>query len=343
MKQCAGTARCSISITGGGPIQTTIRQSQNTTNEFHNYVAFIRQQATTAVVESNVVCKEAARFRMFMKTKQFLVLICLQTAILFALPAAVKAQFLFTTNNGTITIAGYTGSGGTAAIPDTINGLPVKSIGPKAFFNCCTLERVTIPDGITTIGSHAFTLCSGLTGVTIPNSVTNIEGHAFSGCASLTKIVIPKGVTGIGDYAFAECYDLTNITIPSSVTRIGSHAFPLCCGLTSMTIPGNVTSIGDGAFYYCQNLANVFIPDSITTINHDAFCDCTGLTGLYFQGNAPMADSTVFAGDTKAIVYYQPGTSGWGATFDGLRTARQNASPAVSSTTHGTIGSLTMN
>ena len=53
--------------------------------------------------------------------------------LLLTLPAVVQAQFNYTTNNGTITITGYTGPGGAVAIPDTINGLPVTSIGDYAF------------------------------------------------------------------------------------------------------------------------------------------------------------------------------------------------------------------
>ena len=37
--------------------------------------------------------------------------------------------YTYTTNNGTITITGYTGPGGAVTIPGTINGLPVTSIG----------------------------------------------------------------------------------------------------------------------------------------------------------------------------------------------------------------------
>ena len=58
---------------------------------------------------------------------------CLWLLVL-ALPVAVEAQFAYTTNNGTITITGYSGAGGSVTIPDTINGLPVTSIGDSAFY-----------------------------------------------------------------------------------------------------------------------------------------------------------------------------------------------------------------
>jgi len=41
----------------------------------------------------------------------------------------VQAQFDYTTNNGAITITGYTGPGGAVVIPGTINGLSVTRIG----------------------------------------------------------------------------------------------------------------------------------------------------------------------------------------------------------------------
>jgi hypothetical protein len=61
--------------------------------------------------------------------------------LLLTLPAAVQAQFNFTTNNGTITITGYTGPGGAVTIPSAINVLPVTSIGDDAFEQC-TSQRV---------------------------------------------------------------------------------------------------------------------------------------------------------------------------------------------------------
>ena len=74
----------------------------------------------------------------------------------------VQAQFNYTNNgDGTVTITGYTGPVTAVTIPNTINGLPVTSIGYDAFYNGATpgpgiLTSVTIPDSVTSIGDFAF-------------------------------------------------------------------------------------------------------------------------------------------------------------------------------------------
>ena len=86
-----------------------------------------------------------------MKTKRNRIQIWLLCAAM--LPAAMQAQFTYTTNNdGSLNIAGYTGSGGAVTIPDTINGLPVTSIGDSAFRYCTSLTSVLIPNSVTGIG-----------------------------------------------------------------------------------------------------------------------------------------------------------------------------------------------
>ena len=103
--------------------------------------------------------------------------------LLLTLPAVVQAQYYFTTNNGTITITGYYGSGGAVVIPGTILvggvNLPVTCIGGYAFEYHTNLTNVTIPDTVITIGDAAFEGCTGLTSVTIGSGVTSIGGDAF--------------------------------------------------------------------------------------------------------------------------------------------------------------------
>ena len=145
--------------------------------------------------------------------------------LFLALPAAVHAQFDFTTNNGTLTVKKYTGTGGAVTIPDTTNGLLVTSIAEMAFVQNPLL-----------------------TGVTVPNSVTNIGDNAFYNCTSLAKVALGSGVNNIGWGAFAFCTHLTNLTVPSSVTKIGNEAFYNCYDLDTLYFWGNAPKFGAEVF-----------------------------------------------------------------------------------------------
>ena len=73
--------------------------------------------------------------------------------LLLTLPATVQAQFIFTTNNGAITITGYTGAGGAVTIPDMTNGYPVTSIGNQAFALCLNLTSAPSPAALPAWGT----------------------------------------------------------------------------------------------------------------------------------------------------------------------------------------------
>ena len=131
--------------------------------------------------------------------------------LLLAAPAAVQAQFTWVTNAGnSVTITGYTGSGGAVAIPPTITGLPVTSIAYPAFVFCGRLTSVTIPNNVTSIGDYAFENCWNLTNLTLGANVSSIGEEAFYGTA-LTSLMFPTSITSLGDYAFAYCPHLTEV------------------------------------------------------------------------------------------------------------------------------------
>jgi hypothetical protein len=192
----------------------------------------------------------------------------LRLVLLFVLPGAAQAQFTYTTNNGTITITGYTGPAGALTIPSTLDGLPV-----------------------TVIGAYAFSQNTSLTAITIPGTVTYIDTYAFQSCRSLRRVIIDDGLQHIGFGAFISCTSLTNVTIPNTVLAIDTYAFYNCASLATLTIPNTVTGIGNGAFSYCTSLVNISIPSSVTSIGIDAFGGCDKLEAIVVDQANPVYSS----------------------------------------------------
>ena len=217
--------------------------------------------------------------------------------------SSTNGQFSYTTNaNNTLTITGYTGSGGTVNIPTNINGLTVTGIG----------------NGKTAVFG------SGLTGVIIPNTVTAIAGGTyegsgyiygapFNGCPSLTNVSI-LGNTTIGAYAFYNCSNLTSVYIAGGA--IGFEAFWLCVGnwgepgqppaptngLSSVTLGNGVTSIGEEAFLSDSFLSNIVIPGSVTNIGVSAFGACSLTNATISYGVTTIGDYA-FAQNLLTSVY----------------------------------------
>ena len=189
---------------------------------------------------------------------------CAGSLLLLLTPLVVaQAQWNCMTNNGTITITGYTGPGGAVTIPDSFNGLPVTAIGDHAFDTRTNLTTVTIGNNVTSIGGWAFESCTRLTGLTFGTSVTNIGASAFILCTALPSVTIGSSVTSIGDSAFDYCYSLTNVTIPNSVISIADYSFYVCTNLAVVYFQGNAPSIGSYVFSGDDNATVYYLPEAM--------------------------------------------------------------------------------
>lgn len=275
-----------------------------------------------------------------------------------AIFTTLRIPYMYTTNNGAITIARYKEAPLEVPIPSEIHGLPVTSIGYRAFYNyyysfpsnliptsvtnidieafrgCEVMTNIDIPSSVLALGDYAFAECVSLRNITLHYGLASIGLGAFFQCTSLMNVPIPDSVTSLGDGAFYWCESLTNLAIPNGVTNpcssvcyscanlvavsvgsgvpsIGDWSFYNCKKLTTVTIPSSVGSIGSSAFNACSSLTRVMVGAGVTNIADWAFAGCTSLTSAYFQGNAPALGNNVFYTDTKAVVYYLPGTSGW--------------------------------
>ena len=145
------------------------------------------------------------------------------------------------------------------------------------------VERVVLPEGMTTIGNYAF----------------SVFHH-------MTEINIPDGITAIGKAAFIWCTVLPALSLPDSVTTIGRMAFAECSGLTEFSLPDGVTTIGDGAFYDCWRLTEFSIPDSVTAIGDFVFTGCGNIRFTVSPDNPHFAvtDGVLFSRDDGRLIRY---------------------------------------
>ena len=230
------------------------------------------------------------------------------------LPAALQAQFSYSTNNGTITINRYTGPDGPVVIPETIDGLLVTSIGDMAFDFYTSLGNVTLPNSITNIGERAFGYCTNLSSINIPNGVLSIGNGALSGDFRLTSMTIPDSVIRFGDGLFEKCSGLTNITIGAGVTNLNSGMFAECTGLLNITVDAHNPSYAsiDGVLFNKSRTTLIqypigrtgyyAIPTGVTNIN-TAFAGCTGLNSVDIpEGVLTIADYAFYGTGLTGVI-----------------------------------------
>lgn len=95
------------------------------------------------------------------------------------------------------------------------------------FYECRSLERISIPSSVTLIGESAFEGCRSLSKVWFHNGLKEISRGAFSSCTNLQSVTIPSTVIGIYDNAFKDCGKIC-VTIENSSKniRISKNAFP---------------------------------------------------------------------------------------------------------------------
>ena len=167
-------------------------------------------------------------------------------------------------------------------------GLDVASVGAMACWGL-PVEKVTIPDSVSSLGVMAFGMCLNLADLAIPSSLISCEGLAFDAAESLTNIIFQDGTTTILNNMFSYCTGLKNINLPSTLTSINTAAFMQCWSLTSVVIPASVSSIEYGAFCGCTSLT------SFTVDKHNS---------IY-----KTIDNSIYTKDETTLVAYPLGLS----------------------------------
>lgn len=213
----------------------------------------------------------------------------------------VKADYVYTIENGQVTIDGYLGKDENLKIPAEIDGYPVVAIASMAFFGAKTLGAVTFPASLKSIGYMA-----------------------FSGNAHLQKLYFERNasIACVND-AFLFCpvkeihiEDLETWSKSGKIPRWGEDvpSFDLFIGnekVENLVIPNGVTEIGAVAFYGCRKLQSVSVADSVTSIGRMAFANCVNVKKIVLGGGVKNIADNAFYGYTPEKVYYEGEAAEW--------------------------------
>ena len=162
------------------------------------------------------------------------------------------------------------------------DGSHMVNVGDHAFSECSSLLSYAY-DGsanfMRSIDDYAFYKCPVLNKVVLPDSVTSVGNSAFRYCEKLKNIQLSKNLNIINEYAFGEC-GFSKIVLPEALASIQAAAFINNSHLTDITIPARLEGIGASAFENNSMLNTVTFNTTIytMTINNDAFKRCPALT-----------------------------------------------------------------
>ena len=173
-------------------------------------------------------------------------------------------------------------------IKKVIVGEGITGVGNYAFWDCCNLESIEIPESVTYIGVFCFLLDTKLYSINVDSN-----NKYYS---SVDGILLNKDKTEIVKYPnkMQSTYD-----IPNTVTDILPYAFRDDTNLQYISLPQNITTVGYGAFMDCPNLVKVTLPTELTTIDSDAF-------GYLFRmgGNIHVNDFKIYGYKNTAAEKY---------------------------------------
>lgn len=256
------------------------------------------------------------------------------------LPAAIQAQFTFTTTNGSLMLTGYSGSDRSVLVPASTNGVTVGLIGSGAFVSNSSIFSISIPASVTNFAAGSFVRCSNLTAVYFaggaPKDAFPAGAGVFFGVNATLYYV--QGATGwtakvdglpiqqwnpqiVNQLLFTTNDNAITITsytgpggtvvIPATINgylvrTIGDSAFLNASSVTSLTIPATVTNVGNQAFAGCTALTNVAVQPGAFGVG--IFSNCTALANAVILANVGSIAPFEFSGCSSLRTITIPGT-----------------------------------
>lgn len=214
---------------------------------------------------------------------------------------------------------------GCVSLTDVDLGKGITKISSGMFYNCKSLESLTIPeqieefeyipyidgdyyrrpfDGCTSlkklylkakdISSISYLNLPSLTNIVIASTVDSLPNDAFSGYNYIENVTFENGLMVLPDSCFKNCTSLKNITLPDSMMSVGKSAFENCFNLKSVTFSENLNTIADSAFKGCSSIENLSFNKNLREIGNNAFEECSSVKNVTFNDSLNTIGESAF-------------------------------------------------
>ena len=219
---------------------------------------------------------------------------------------------------------------GCVSLTDVDLGKGITKISSGMFYNCKSLESLTIPeqieefeyipyidgdyyrrpfDGCTSlkklylkakdISSISYLNLPSLTNIVIASTVDSLPNDAFSGYNYIENVTFENGLMVLPDSCFKNCTSLKNITLPDSMMSVGKSAFENCFNLKSVTFSKNLNTISPSAFKGCSSIESLNFNDNLREIGSNAFENCTSVKDVTFNNLLNTIGESAFSNCTS--------------------------------------------
>lgn len=213
----------------------------------------------------------------------------------------------------------FTGSGLTKAVFQS-----EVVLSACAFSGSDKLKQVVLPEkyGSTVLDKQVFYNCASLESVSVSANIEKISDLAFRYCHALSNVVFAKGskLEEIGAYAFHECTSLEKITLPSTVEIIDDYAFDGCSSLKFINLEDTKLTVLYNRSFRNTGLEHVNFPDTLTGFRTGVFCG-SQLTSLELSAKINSISPDVILGcPITRVTVYNPNFNFETNTFSGTDT-----------------------
>ena len=235
----------------------------------------------------------------------------------------MNSIFKHTENNGEVIITGLQEGLATTSIviPETIDGMPVIEIGPKAF-QSTSITNIKIGENIKGIGEKAFYMCKKLKSVTWNCKCDVIPTNCFLGCSDLMQfdflgikkvdraafsesglkeVCLPKNIKVLEEGTFSGCSKLHSVTWHCQCDVIPAFCFDKCSNLTQFDF-SSIKKIGAYAFYK-SGLQEVYLTEKIEILDKGTFSGCSKLQSVTWHCQCDVIPADCFFGCSNLMQF----------------------------------------